>query len=97
MSGYTKFITLEGKEVEMDRLGNIVPSQPIFDHNTDPLPERNVNCITIRQHFALEIYKSMIAGRDSYIGSDEYVTQDSYSLAIDAADGLLAELEKDEK
>jgi len=56
-----------------------------------------VSCMTIRQHFALEIYKAMIAGRDSYIGSDEYVTQDSYSLAIDAADGLLAQLEKDEK
>ena len=101
MSDKTALDTEVGK-IEIDSEGNLVLSDVkfppgIIDVRPEPLPQRNINSMTMRQHFALEIYKSMIAGRDSYIGSHEYAAQDSYSLAILAADYLLAKLEKDEK
>jgi hypothetical protein len=91
-------------KIEIDSEGNLVlsdvkfPPYPI-DVRPEPLPQRNVNCMTMRQHFALEIYKSSIAGHNARpnghpwdISSVDYI-----EAAIQAADYLLAKLEKDEK
>ena len=56
-----------------------------------------VTCMTIRQHFAPEVYKSMMAGRGDSVPSKTFVSSEYYHKAVKAADGLLAELEKDEK
>ena len=74
---------------------------PVTIENT-PRAKENLSTITLEEHFALEIYKSFLAGRPTTIGYSEYSEYSEYidhsdmTKAVEAANKLISVINGEE-
>jgi hypothetical protein len=76
-----------------DKYGKSLESQLPIEIELLPRSKHFASTITMREHFALEIFKSIVTGRPDFRSFTEYGTKEDYDYCLKVSEELIALLE----